>query len=399
MESQKEKKRSDPEAVQRLETKQRQQAARSLRTDFAGAQKTTYEQVENNPDKPPWWNVDSYIEALEKLGQHDAMHFFDINQKETVRTTKKIRLNPMLPPLIESIVKSAQVKPSVKLPLAIRLDDDNDVKTLCDAHGIAMGRAQNELSSDSRLLLFAAFHDQGKVVERLLDTGFELHQIDILVALEIQRALDKPHLVKEDSAPDWWVRSQFQAGADPDLVRTRWRKVGVEEKDRIYRSISWEMMSGLPGWNWMAETLSPEGWWPHAMVMQQVSCAYLEDEYPPHGLMKRKFIVVSPPKMAGQTFEGKDESVHSNGILRCVSAALSQHLSPCMCPNRLHCSLPFPSGNSHCIGRKLPVLQPLPLPRHHRRTSLTSWSPGACSRTAAESRRGPMTPPRRCALS
>ena len=219
MESQKEKKRSDPEAVQRLEAKQRQQAARSLRTDFAGAQKTTYEQVENNPDKPPWWNVDSYIEALEKLGQHDAMHFFDINQKETVRTTKKIRLNPMLPPLIESIVKSAQVKPSVKLPLAIRLDDDNDVKTLCDAHGIAMGRAQNELSSDSRLLLFAAFHDQGKVVERLLDTGFELHQIDILVALEIQRALDKPHLVKEDSAPDWWVRSQFQAGADPDLVR------------------------------------------------------------------------------------------------------------------------------------------------------------------------------------
>jgi len=331
MESQKEKKRSDPEAVQRLEAKQRQQAARSLRTDFAGAQKTTYEQVENNPDKPPWWNVDSYIEALEKLGQHDAMHFFDINQKETVRTTKKIRLNPMLPPLIESIVKSAQVKPSVKLPLAIRLDDDNDVKTLCDAHGIAMGRAQNELSSDSRLLLFAAFHDQGKVVERLLDTGFELHQIDILVALEIQRALDKPHLVKEDSAPDWWVRSQFQAGADPDLVRTRWRKVGFDEKDRIYRSISWEMMSGLPGWNWMAETLSPEGWWPHAMVMQQVSCAYLEDEYPPHGLMKRKFIVVSPPKMAGQTFEGKDESVHSNGILRCVPEALSQHLSTCMC--------------------------------------------------------------------
>ena len=31
MESQKEKKRSDPEAVQRLEAKQRQQAARSLR--------------------------------------------------------------------------------------------------------------------------------------------------------------------------------------------------------------------------------------------------------------------------------------------------------------------------------------------------------------------------------
>ena len=44
-----------------------------------------------------------------------------------------------------------------------------------------MQNIHTEISQDSRLLIFAAFNDQGKVVERLLDAGFELRQLDCLV--------------------------------------------------------------------------------------------------------------------------------------------------------------------------------------------------------------------------
>lgn len=164
---------------------------------------------------------------------------------------------------------------------------------------------KTEISQDSRLLIFAAFNDQGKVVERLLDAGFELQQLDCLVALEIQRDLDRPQLLKADAPPKWWVNSQFQAGADPALVSTRWRR--VEDKESIYRAISWQNMPSLPGWTMMVDTVEPKGHWPEAMIIQQLSSNYLDFELPPGGRMVRKFIVVSPPNLAGKVFSSEDE--------------------------------------------------------------------------------------------
>ena len=92
----------------------RRHAESSLRQDIAPTKKTTYEATEKLVHKPAWWNVDAFIDILGRLGRHQNLHFFDINQKMTVQTTKKVRLNPMLPPLLESIVKSAEVKDSVK---------------------------------------------------------------------------------------------------------------------------------------------------------------------------------------------------------------------------------------------------------------------------------------------
>jgi hypothetical protein len=319
-EQQKKRKRNDPVAVERLTQKQMEIAEADLRRDIAGANRTTYEAVENLPVKPPWWNVDSFTSALEKLGRHDYMHFFDINQTATVNTTKKIRLNPMLPMLLGSIVKSTQVKSTVKLPLAIRLNHEDDVKTLCDAHGIALAQPQHEISQDSRLLIFAAFNDQGKVVERLLDAGFELQQLDCLVALEIQRDLERPQMMKADRPPEWWVNSQFQAGADPALVSTRWRR--VDDKESIYRAISWQNMPSLPGWTMMVETISPDRWWPHAMIIQQLSSQYLDGELPPNGKMKRTFMVVSPRNMAGKMLSSVDEDV--------TEKQSAGHIIPCV---------------------------------------------------------------------
>ena len=70
--------------------------------------------------------------------------------------------------------------------------------------------------SRSRLLIFAAFNDQGKVVDRLLDTGFALHNLDAMVALEIQRELDRPKLIKEDEPPAYWIAEHFSGFWPPD---------------------------------------------------------------------------------------------------------------------------------------------------------------------------------------
>ena len=116
-------KKHHEEAV-RLELKQRQHAETSLRADAANVQKppSTIEKGEMMRPKPAWWDVSSFVEALEKLGRHKRLYFFDINQKMDIRTSKQERLNPMLPPLLDSIVKSERVKDEVKLPLAIRLN-------------------------------------------------------------------------------------------------------------------------------------------------------------------------------------------------------------------------------------------------------------------------------------
>lgn len=319
-ETQKANKRNDPEMVLRLSELQKEQARRSLRMDFAGAKKTTYEAVAEAAEKPDWWNVESFLHALSKLGDHDYMHFFQINQAVTGKTSKKIRLNPMLPPLLDSIVKSAQVKQEVKLPLAIRLNHEDDVKILCDAHGIARNQSfSDEITLDSRLLIFAAFNDQGKVVDRLLDTGFALHNLDSLVALEIQRELDRPKLIKEDEPPAYWIAEHFSAAQYVDqeelatMVATRWRK--VESKDKVYRAISWNMMPTLPGWLMNIEQTDPEIWWPAGTMVQQLSSSFLADEYPPNGLMKREFVIVSPASFAGTRMIGEDSGPEDGGVL------------------------------------------------------------------------------------
>ena len=117
--------------------------------------------------KPAWWNVTAYVDALEKLSQHGHMHFLDFNILGSATTPKHLRLNPMLPPLLDSIVNSSKVKQSVKLPLAIRLNRDSDVSKLCDMRGIARNaKAHEEFTLDGRLLVYSAFHDNGKTVGR-----------------------------------------------------------------------------------------------------------------------------------------------------------------------------------------------------------------------------------------
>ena len=63
-----------------------------------------------------------------------------------------------------------------------------------DSHGLKVG--YDHPCVDGRPLVFAALHDQGKVVDRLPDASFDLTQLDQLAMAEIQCALDEPRLLK-----------------------------------------------------------------------------------------------------------------------------------------------------------------------------------------------------------
>eukprot|EP01043_Picozoa_sp_COSAG02_P028229 COSAG02_NODE_1702_length_11245_cov_6.015432_8_plen_1458_part_00 len=317
--------RTNPEAVMQLTRQQRKQAKYELRADFASVQRppTTYRDVVALPEKPAWWNVDSYLDALQKLAAHEHLHFFDINQTTTVRTKKKVRLNPLLPPLLDSIVKSTQVMDSVKLPLAIRLNDEKDVKTLCSRQGIAMGIGETDITRDSRLLIFAAFHDRGRVAERLLETGFDVSQLDQLIVVELQRMLDEPKLIQSNSPPVWWIKSQFnQEDADPHLIAARWRKTA--DKKTVCRHIDWNMLPSLAGWTFLVKTTEQQGNRDDtmaSMVVEQLSCTYAEGQFPPCGLMKRKFAVISPESEKGNVMVATDEFVQTQGddnLVKCI---------------------------------------------------------------------------------
>eukprot|EP01047_Picozoa_sp_COSAG01_P036409 COSAG01_NODE_2844_length_6989_cov_41.950943_2_plen_1363_part_00 len=314
------------ERREQLIVKQHKQAERSLRLDLCtGPGKgLPYTHFEEMADKPGWWDVHDLVDALDKLVKHEQLHFFDINAKTTVKTSKEIRLNPMLPPLLDSIVKSMIVKSSVKLPLAVRLNYEGDVKKLCDKHGIA--RFKNplqEASRDGRFLVYAAFHDQGRTLGRLLDAGFDIAQLDHLILCEIKRAIDLPDLIKRSEPPEWWINSQFQAGIDKqdqeyrDLIAARWASARFKlktKKSEIYREIQWFMMPSVSGWTFrVVDKASCFG--VANMVFQQLSCTRannqltgLDSDQEGLPLMRRKFVVMSPPKAAGVQLTCVDKS-------------------------------------------------------------------------------------------
>ena len=55
---------------------------------MALANKTTYEMAAQMPDKPKWWDVGVFVDCLQKLGQHEHLDFFRLDQSISVDTRK-----------------------------------------------------------------------------------------------------------------------------------------------------------------------------------------------------------------------------------------------------------------------------------------------------------------------
>ena len=318
---------------------------------MALANKTTYEMAAQMPDKPKWWDVGVFVDCLQKLGQHEHLDFFRLDQSISVDTRKDFRNNPLLPTMLNSILDSARVKTAVKLPLAVRLDDVIGVKNLCKLQGIAVKpKIGEELTADARLLIYAAFNDQAKVVGMLLDAGFDVSQLDGLIALELQRALDEKQIVSENEPPPHWVKQQLAAGVEKAVLKTRWAKLpmdaapGQPGKMDWWRALTWDMLPHVAGWTFKVDRVegtdgrqlragndgsdaNPGRQWPRTgLVLQQVKCCYRAGYWRGNGaVQEREFFVCAPEEMRGQRFHAVDE-VPAAGRSRSMSLGQSLYI-------------------------------------------------------------------------
>jgi hypothetical protein len=136
--------------------------------------------------KPDFWDVRDFLADLEVLGKRAQLSFFDLRSVDERALSAKAGLNPMLPILARSVFESGTIKASVKLPLAIRLEDAAMVGCLLSQQ---IARDKCALITDARLLVYAAYHDLGSIVDNLLDGGFDAAALDQLIVAEVEREL------------------------------------------------------------------------------------------------------------------------------------------------------------------------------------------------------------------
>ena len=91
------------------------------------------------------------------ISNYPQLHFFNIAEKERADGS-----SGLLSVVIGSIFDSPSIKHSIKLPLAIRYDNVMAVENIMSRQGSKLLKT-NEMAVDSRLAMFAAFHDQADV--------------------------------------------------------------------------------------------------------------------------------------------------------------------------------------------------------------------------------------------
>eukprot|EP01052_Picozoa_sp_SAG31_P040798 SAG31_NODE_6006_length_2217_cov_2.887158_1_plen_562_part_00 len=230
--------------VHSLSNAQKANAEENIRRDFAQAKGKQYEDILALADdeKPDWWDTDHFVECLEILGTHKMLSFFDCAVSQT-EVSEKARLNPMLPMLATAIFDFSTVKDSAKLQLAIRLQEKGRVEKLLSKN-IAIKRNAQELTGNSRMLVYAAFHDMGSIFESLVEHGSDETQLDQLIMLEVDRNM-LWETTNHRRCPDWYDGDR-RACEDRER-EAQWKQLSKDEKAQHLRAINWNMLPDLTG--------------------------------------------------------------------------------------------------------------------------------------------------------
>ena len=180
---------------------------RSWALDQPGASFPTTKEAEQELQE----QVQNVKKVLTTIVSYPQLHFFDFSNNVDSSIGKNLD-GLLLPTVLKSIFQSMTVEERVKLPLAIRFDDATEVKRVLKHQGLMKKSAAHadELSSDSRPLLYAAYHDQADVVRELLDAGFGPDQIDHIILLEVTQMVEQ-HALRKGAPldpPRFWIESR-----------------------------------------------------------------------------------------------------------------------------------------------------------------------------------------------
>ena len=214
---------------------------------------------------------------LDRLAKYEQLSVFDfraivnVDSASIQSRSKKDVDNPMLPVLLDTIFDSPTVDSKAKLPLAIRFNGKKMVETVLAKEGLMMrDDAGSEMAFDGRQLIYAAYRDSAKIVGQMLDAGFNIRQLDHLIALEIKQEMAIRSLLAQTTdeqlePPPLWRQNEFQTmkvkntglkNQDIDRkVTAEWNKYSHDKKMGIIiediERPSWGKLPFVAGWSYV----------------------------------------------------------------------------------------------------------------------------------------------------
>jgi hypothetical protein len=228
--------------------------------------------------------VSHFTQVMDTIAAYESLHFFDLFDidADTTHHSKQSDSQTLLAVVLKSIFDSVYVEERVKLPLAIKFDDRDEVKKVLRQQGLETNQDKSkELSSDARPLIYAAFYDQDVVVRELIGAGFALQQLDQLILLELHQ-LGEQQTLKHGGPlepPRRWVEERLKRQTKPnephpgrswesrsweneliqqqdELIQQEWtdmtqaQRLGVVKDD--VRNVTWSKLPYLNGWSYRA---------------------------------------------------------------------------------------------------------------------------------------------------
>ncbi len=201
--------------------------------------------------------------GLIEISEYSQLYVFDLFAKMETSENKNNVDNPMLPVVLRAIFESTTVEQKNQLPLAIRYNDRANVKKVLVGSGIKKKEDKaEELTVDGRQLIYAAFYDNSKIVREMLQSGFDIAQLDLLIALEIRQEMCAQKLLqhrRKDATwhsspmPSWKIRRHRQ-GATEDEIREEWGELSPEEQVAItleeLQIVTWDKLAFANGWTY-----------------------------------------------------------------------------------------------------------------------------------------------------
>ena len=173
--------------------------------------------------------MEHFRNQMDLIVTYQQLRFFDVAGIIASKTVGRLlgRSHPDLQQVVlESIFASSYLKSETKLPLAIRYESKKWVKDILERQGLTMLPHAEELTEDSRVVLFSAFKDQVDVYLRLQEYGFDAEaNLDNLILLELHQ-LAQLQLLQKKKEQGALSRFQNRAGGlEPPLAwikQQRW---------------------------------------------------------------------------------------------------------------------------------------------------------------------------------
>ena len=196
-----------------------------------------------------------------EVAGYSQLHVFDLFKKVAASDNKTSVDNPMLPVVLRAIFESTTIEQRNQLPLAIRYNDHVNVKKVLTHAGIQRNTDQaHELTVDGRQLIYAAFYDNAKIVREMLRSGFDVSQLDHLIALEIKQEMCCQKLLEykgsdaawHDEPMPTWAEKLHRQGITASEVKAEWSNLPKDEQitRTLYevKKVAWDKMAFVNGW-------------------------------------------------------------------------------------------------------------------------------------------------------